>query len=182
MKPLPSRKSLRLPDWDYSSPGAYFVTVVTRQREPLFGEIVNRQMRLNQAGQIVWEVWKSLPGRYPYIDIDEAVVMPDHFHGIIIVKEYAAAPVRGVHEPPLQEQDRAKARRRMTIPLVMGYFKMNSAKRINELLRSPGIPVWQRNYYERIVRDAPVRGIHEFPLRGLDQIRLYIRLNPERWH
>jgi hypothetical protein len=69
----------------------------------------------------------------------------------------------------------------MTVPLVMGYFKMNSARRINELLHSPGIPVWQRNYYERIVHDAPVRGIHEFPVRGLDSVRRYIRLNPERW-
>jgi REP element-mobilizing transposase RayT len=179
-----SRKSLRLPDWDYSQPGAYFVTVITRQRECLFGEIVNGKMKLNEAGQIVWDVWKSLPARYPYIAADEAVVMPNHFHGIIIVKEYppvsvTAAPVRAVHELPLQE--RLKERRRMTIPLVLGYFKMNSAKKINILLQSPGVPVWQRNYYERIIRESPVREIHEFPVQGIDQVRLYIRLNPERW-
>jgi hypothetical protein len=65
----------------------------------------------------------------------------------------------------------------MTVPLVMGYFKMNSAKRINELLHSPGIPVWQRNYYERLVG-----AVHEPPPQGLDRVRRYIRSNPGRWH
>ena len=110
--------------------------------------------------------------------------MPNHFHGIIVIEDY---PVAEVHESSVAKVRelplRRIARRRMTLPLVMGYFKMNSAKRINELLHSSGVPVWQRNYYEHIVRDTPVTTIHESPLRerSLDAVRLYIHLNPERW-
>ncbi len=178
-----SRRSLRLPTWDYSQPGAYFVTIITRQRECLFGKIKNGEMQLNEAGKIVWEVWNSLPTRYPHIAIDEAVVMPNHFHGIVVIEEHPAnspAPVRAVHELPLQEQglqERMKQRRRMTLPLVIGYFKMNSAKRINELLNSAGIPVWHRNYYEHIVRGD----ITNSPEKTIDVIRSYIHYNPSRW-
>jgi hypothetical protein len=76
----PSRHSLRLPDHDYSQPGAYFVTMVTWRREHLLGEIVDGEMRPNGAGKILWEIWQSLPARYPNISLDEAVVMPNHFH------------------------------------------------------------------------------------------------------
>lgn len=190
-----SRRSLRLPDYDYSQPGAYFVTIITRQRECLFGKIVNSKMQPNEAGKIVWDVWKSLPARYPHISIDAAVVMPNHFHGIVIIEEYPAnSPSRvgaAVHELPLHEtplhetplhetslQERMKERRVMTLPLVMGYFKMNSAKRINELLKSPGIPVWHRNYYEHIVRGD----ITNSPEKTIDAIRKYIHYNPSRWN
>ena len=159
--------------------------MVTHQREHLFGEIVNGEMRLNEAGKIVWEVWQSLPGRYPNISLDEAVVMPNHFHGIVIVEETPGAaihelPLRGdlplrdeLHKSPPPEDREAYrlARRRMTIPLVIGYLKMNSAKRINLLLNCSGVPVWQRNYYERIVRDDP----------AYKAIRYYIQMNPANW-
>ena len=82
-----SRHSLRLPDFDYSQPGAYFITMVTYKRQPLFGAITDGEMFPNDAGKIVWEVWKLLPGRYPNISLDEAVVMPNHFHGIVIIEE-----------------------------------------------------------------------------------------------
>jgi REP element-mobilizing transposase RayT len=174
-----SRQSLRLPDYDYSQPGAYFVTMVTYQREHLFGKITNGEMRLDDAGKIVWEVWQSLPGRYPSISLDEAVVMPNHFHGIVIIEENPVAAIRpiavaAIHELPLPPQNKEAyrlARRRMTIPMVIGYLKMNSAKRINILLNSSGVPIWQRNYYERIVRnDQAYNAIHR-----------YIHSNPASW-
>jgi putative transposase len=90
------RRSIRLPDYDYSQPGAYFITIVTRGRECLFGEIKEGEMQLSNAGQIVWDVRNSLPMRYPQIGLGTAQVMPDHFHGIIII------PVRAIHELPLQ--------------------------------------------------------------------------------
>ena len=121
-------------------------------------------MRLHSAGQIVWDVWNSLPARYPSIGLGAAIVMPDHFHGIINIHQ-TPVPVGVIHESPLRE------RRRMTLPLVVGYFKMNSAKRINQILGSEGVPVWQRNYYERIIRSQA----------EYERIHLYIESNPANW-
>jgi putative transposase len=178
-----SRRSLRLPDYDYSQPGAYFVTLVTYQLEHLFGDFTDGEMRQNIAGKIVWEVWQSLPSRYPNISLDEAVVMPNHFHGIVIIEEnpvvdavaaiHVAIHVAAIHELPLLPLPLPRlTRRRMLIPLVVGYFKMNSAKRINILLDNSGVPIWQRNYYERIVRND----------QAYNAIRQYIHSNPVSWN
>ncbi len=169
------RRSIRMPDYDYSQPGAYFITIVTHGRECLFGEIAGGEMHLNDAGQMVWEVWNSLPARYPQIATGAAVVMPNHFHGIVEIREscvgaiHESTPVGAIHELPLQQPQRG--RRRMTLPLVVGYFKMNTAKRINEILDSAGVPVWQRNYYEHVIRD------HE----EYNRIHLYIDSNVDNW-
>jgi putative transposase len=152
------RHSIRLPDYDYSQPGAYFITLVTQGRERSFGEIQNDEMHLSKAGQIVWEIWKSLPARCPQIEVGTAIVMPDHFHGIVKI----LASVGAVHEPPRRVTDQME-RRRMTLPLVVGYLKMNTTKRINLLRGLEGVPVWQRNCYERIIRnDGEYARIHRY--------------------
>jgi REP element-mobilizing transposase RayT len=161
------RRSIRLPDHDYSQSGAYFITIVTRGRACLFGEIKEGAMQLSNAGAIVWDIWNSLPTRYPQIGLGTAQVMPNHFHGIINIHQ-TSAPVRAIHELPVPGRIE---RRRMTIPLVVGYFKMNTAKRINKILDAEGIPVWQRNYYEHIIRnEAEYNRIHK-----------YIEANPAKW-
>ena len=173
------RRSIRLPDYDYSQPGAYFITIVAHGRECLFGKIQEGEMQMNSAGQVIWDVWSSLPGRYPQIELGAAQVMPNHFHGIIII------PVRAIHELPLQGlplqglpsqglplEERRAERRRMTIPLVVGYFKMNTAKRINQIQGSEGNPVWQRNYYEHIIRNEAEH----------NRIHAYIEANPANWN
>lgn len=162
--PTHRRNTLRHPAADYSDPGAYFITLCTLDRDPLFGEISNAEMHCNPFGAILWEVWNSLPTRYPQISIDTAIVMPDHLHGIIILH-----PVREVHEPPLQTH--SQPRRIMTIPLIVGYLKMNTAKRINAMRNTPGVPIWHRNYFDRILRDD----------LDYDTISEYILTNPHRW-
>jgi hypothetical protein len=141
------RRSIRLADYDYSQPGAYFITIVTRGRECVFGEVRNGEMQRSEVGRIVWDMWNSLPARYPQIELGTATVMPNHFHGIIDIHQtpievipVGVIPVAAIHELPLRE------RRHMLLPLVVGYFKMNTAKRINAILGSQGVPVWQRNY------------------------------------
>ncbi|MGF1614694.1 MAG: hypothetical protein ACFCVA_12530 [Gammaproteobacteria bacterium] len=79
------RHSIRLQGYDYSQAGAYFVTVCTQKRECLFGEIVNGNMRLNDAGRMVQAVWDEIPAHYPDIDIDAFIVMPNHIHGIVVI-------------------------------------------------------------------------------------------------
>ena len=79
------RRSIRLKDYDYSQAGGYFVTICTKNRQYLFGEIIYGQMVLNEAGRMVQRVWDEIPENYPGIDTDVFIVMPDHIHGIIII-------------------------------------------------------------------------------------------------
>lgn len=173
---LPRRpNTLRHPAADYSSPGANFVTLCTQNGDPLFGEVNNGEMRCSPFGGMVWGMWKSLPARYDGISIDAAIVMPDHFHGIIVIHDQPSSVVGAVHEPPLLKQpplrNHPQPRRIMTIPLIIGYLKMNTAKRINDVRGTPGERVWQRGYYDRIVRID----------REYDATVEYILTNPSRW-
>ena len=145
------RRSLRLKEYDYSRGGAYFITICTYNRECVLGNVADEEMILNQSGNIVLACWNSLLERYDNIELDKFVVMPNHVHGIIKIIDHVGA----IHELPLQtaNTNQKTKRRRMLIPKVVGYFKMNSSKQINTIRNSTGIPVWQRNYYEHIIRN-----------------------------
>jgi len=164
------RRSIRFSGYDYSQPGAYYVTVCTHEKRHLFGEIIESEMKLSGCGEVVRRVWEGLTRRYPAVQTDSFVVMPNHIHAIIVVNDVGAIHKlpsgefkRAVHEPPV--------RGRMLLPTVIGYFKMQTAKRINEMRDTPGAPVWQRNYYEHIVRNEDELG----------KIRQYIATNRLRW-
>ena len=81
------RHSIRMKGYDYSSVGAYFVTVVTYQRLCVFGDVVDGEIILNQFGQIVTQTWEWLSAQYPYVELGSYVVMPNHFHGILLIIE-----------------------------------------------------------------------------------------------
>ncbi len=136
----------------------------------MLGNVADEEMILNQFGNIVLACWNSLLERYDNIELDKFVVMPNHVHGIIKIIDHVGA----IHELPLQtaNTNQKNKRRRMLIPKVVGYFKMNSSKQINTIRNSTGIPVWQRNYYEHIIRNE----------NKLNKIREYIHNNPIRWH
>jgi REP element-mobilizing transposase RayT len=162
-----NRRSIRLKNYDYSSPGAYFITIVTNNRQYLFGEIVNNEMILNEYGEIANKYWYEIPKHYTNTQLDEYVIMPNHIHGIIFI-------VGAIHELPLQQNEFPQLiqRRKMLLPKIIGRFKMNAAKQINQIRQTPGIPVWQRNYYEHIIRDTD----------DLSRIRHYISDNPKNWN
>lgn len=172
------RRSIRLKDYDYSSEGCYFITLCTQKREFLFGDIEDGKMILNEYGKIVDLIWNKLPERYP-IEIDGYVVMPNHFHGIVNIKnreEVSKNKVGAIHvstllKLPQRSAAEIKNRRIMILPKVIGYFKMNSAKQINKLRNASVISIWQRNYFERVIRDE----------KELNRIRLYIQNNPGQW-
>ncbi len=157
------RQSLRLKNYDYSSQGAYFLTICTHRREIMFD--------MPSVSQMVVQTWNHLSDRFLDVGLDEFVVMPNHVHGIIWIERHGEINrnVGAIHELPLQAT--ILSRRSMLLPKVIGYFKMNTAKRINEYLKKSGNPVWQRNYYERIIRTQ----------RELENIRQYIRDNPKNW-
>lgn len=162
-----SRRSIRLSDIDYSKPGAYFLTICTQRREFLFGEISNGRMHVDTYGDIIYECWAELPKHYANIQLDSFVVMPNHIHGIVVIIDDIS--VGAIHESPLPRNK--IERRRMLIPKIVGRFKTNSAKRINQLRKTPEVRVWQRNYFEHIVRNE----------KALRRIREYIITNPDRW-
>jgi len=85
------RRTIRLREYNYSASGAYFVTICVHERECLFGAISGGRMRLNDAGRVVEDVWKGLPGRFPQVALDEYIIMPNHYHGIIIITDDVGA-------------------------------------------------------------------------------------------
>lgn len=164
---FPRRKQLRLQYYDYSTVGYYFVTICTQGRLCLFGEVIDGEMRLNDAGHCVQVVWNRLPKRYGGVEIDEFIVMPNHVHGIVVVTQCPElADVGAIHELLLRMK-----RRNMVISKAMGYLKMNSAKQINVMRGTCGVPVWQRNYYEHVIRTED----------DLSKARQYIQENPLKW-
>ena len=161
------RRSIRLKDYDYSQAGAYFVTVCTHSRQCLFGDVADGQMVLSEAGRLVQQTWQHLPTRFPSVALDTSVVMPNHIHGVItIVGAGLALPWVGQGAA-----GQGAASSAPTLGDVMRAFKSISAVQVNRLLSRSGQPLWQRNYYERIIRDEDELG----------SIRQYILDNPAKW-
>lgn len=164
------RRSIRLQGYDYARNGAYFVTVCAQGRECLFGEIVDGEMYLNDAGRMVAKWWMELPERFPDVVLDEYVVMPNHFHGILV---FVGAALRG---RPDAETEGHPHRGAPTLGDVVDWFKtMTTNAYIRGVKMSDWPPfagrLWQRNYYERVIRDE----------KELDAVREYIANNPKRW-
>jgi putative transposase len=162
MDPLHNRHSIRLRDYDYTQPGAYFITVCAHERACLFGDIADGEMRLNEYGRVATECWNDLPKHYSHIELDAFVVMPNHVHGIIVLTDVVVGA--GLRPAPTTPKHHG-------LPEIVRAFKSFSARRINEGRNTSGIPVWQRNYYEHVVRGES----------ELNTIRHYIVNNSLRW-
>jgi len=155
------RKQIRLKEYNYSWPGAYFITVCTKDRMEMFGEIVEGEMIRNKYGDIVQSCWNELPGHYPNIQLDEFQVMPNHIHGIIIIIDNTVgsrhvSTLRGVHH---------------TLGNIVGSFKSAVTKQINDVRRQYGTRIWQIRFYDHVIRNE----------QSLNRIREYIRINPQQW-
>jgi REP element-mobilizing transposase RayT len=175
------RRSIRLQGYDYAQAGAYFVTICVQGRECLLGQIEGDLVVLTPHGQQVFACWNALPQRYATLDLDAWVVMPNHMHGIILVSE---APIvaaggetpprqEGGVSPPLPDAGRSEAAAgRPTLGQIVAFFKYQSTKVVNQACGTPGQRLWQRNYYEHVIRNE----------RSLERLREYIVINPLRWH
>lgn len=166
------RRSIRLPEYDYSSTGTYYVTICTHERECLFGEIAmgesGARMVLNEQGGMAEKCWRNINDHFINVQTDCYVVMPNHIHGILIIGEQS---IVGARSPRPVEFNGEHGSRAQTLGKIIAYFKYTSTKRINQM-RDIGIrKIWQRNYYERIIR-------HD---KELNQIRKYILENPGQW-
>jgi putative transposase len=229
------RHSVRLKGYDYSQPGAYFITLVAHARACIFGEIQGESIALSRVGEIVKIVWQILPNYFP-IRLDEWGIMPNNFHGIIVIEDpkfkinagpgkgesgghnihlpqspsfppASPRPDSGSREPPDESAGLGKgeaggnnpgllkltsfppaspirpnqvAREKGERPAgtasgslgaILQTFKSMTTRKINALQRTPGGIVWQRNYYEHVIRNE----------KEWENIRLYIQVNPLRW-
>ena len=165
------RRSIRVPDYDYSQNGWYFVTICAQNREWMFGNVNDGKMELNKYGKIVDEYWCEIINHFDHVELDGYIIMPNHMHGIVIIN---GGNCRGEVISPLQ-----KTKYYPTLGQIIAYFKYQSTKHINQLRGTPGIKLWQRNYgeshvlrhYEHIIRDD----------NDLNRISQYIINNPLNW-
>ena len=168
---LHHRRSIRLAGYDYSHPGAYFVTLVTHQRQCLFGEITDGEMHLSAMGQIADEHWRAIPEHFPQVELGNYIIMPNHIHGIIIIHLSPAvgashwdAPTNNAPDAPTPNGPQ-----RGSLGAILGAYKMSVTRRIDREWHSNLI--WQRNYYEHILRSE----------EELQHIIPYIQNNPSSW-
>lgn len=195
---LHHRRSIRLPKHDYSEPGMYSVTMCVRERRTMLGEVTRNGVVLSEIGEIVRKCWLEIPTHFPNSDLDEFVVMPNHFHGILILKDVLVGVQwpsgkdlvaegnrsgKGfIHETPTRKglinQTATKNElsgwplmkdRGVTLGKIIRAFKAKSSKVIHDSGYAQF--AWQRNYYEHIIRDG----------QDLDRIRRYILDNPANW-
>jgi putative transposase len=184
------RRSIRLKGYDYTQKGAYYITIDVLDRTHLFGDIQNGKTVLSEAGKIVYEKWLWLFEEYNYIDYDEWVIMPNHFHGIIIIHDspnnlnsipdnFLIIPndlcSGGSQTPPptvnaQNNIDLRTAPKRKSFGRIVGVFKTMTTKHINILLNTPGKIIWQRDFYEHIIRNED----------DLERIQKYIMNNPSK--
>lgn len=217
------RRSIRLKGYDYTAAGMYFITICAYQRDCLFGEIINSEMRLNQLGQRVHACWQRLPFHFSNLNLDAFVVMPNHIHGILVLTHlpsnatsgsdhkirtdaafgWESSDMTGESEPGVasgqqssdvtgkfsepgvafgqQSSDVTKDRLPNAAPLpclvagsvgaIVLNFKSVTTRLGNRMRRSPGSSMWQRSYYEHIIRRE----------KSLQLIRQYIDRNPISW-
>lgn len=154
---LPIRKNIRLPGYDYRTPGAYFVTICSWEHHALFGEIQDGEFRPNDFGQIVSSIWDGLPTHFSRLKLGPFVVMPNHIHAVVWLLPEEIEVDLGVPKHGL--------------PLIVNSLKSFSTREINKMRNRPGGPVWQRGYYEHII------GTEE----ALNAISSYIEQNPAMW-
>ena len=163
---LPKRKRNRLENWDYSSNGAYFITICTFQRETILGRVVGAihespasGIELTRIGKIVRDTVETLPQKFPEIRLEKYVVMPNHVHLLLLIDR----DPRAHRDAPLQSG-------RSLISQTIGFFLMNASKKAHAI--DPGIKLWQRSFHDHIIRNDE------------DFLRIweYIEINPIKWH
>lgn len=160
-----NRRSIRLPAYDYAQAGGYFITICTHHRACLFGSNVDGEMVLNDIGLTIVDEWTKTSALRANVKLDVFVVMPNHIHGIVLIIEPTEnglpsyAPAKDFRSPS------------QTIGAIIRGFKSAATKQINIIRNSAGTKLWQRNFYERVIRNEDELGL----------MRQYIVENPAKW-
>ena len=175
------RHSIRLREYDYTQDGVYFVTICCQNRACLFGEIVGGEMQTSDAGRMVEKWWYELANKIAIIELDEHIVMPNHFHGIIMIVGADLRVCPDITEPrPLEDRNQGEhigsPLQTPSLGQIVQWFKtMTTNEYIRSVYEANWEPfhrrLWQRNYYEHIIRNE----------ESLNKTRLYIQTNPAQW-
>jgi REP element-mobilizing transposase RayT len=179
---LHNRQSIRLQGYDYSQSGAYFITICTYKKEKYFGEIVNAEVKLNLVGQYALHQWKMIPQRFENVELDEFIIMPNHIHGIIVIRSWGEGSENRHHFPPgnafsdlsplrINEQLQPNGTVPGSIGAIVQNYKSSTSRKINAMPKLKDIKLWQTNYYDHIIRDE----------EDYARIVEYIRNNPQKW-
>jgi REP element-mobilizing transposase RayT len=179
-------KSARCPVWDYRSRGAYFITICTKNRMHYFGHVSDHKMILSTAGEIVFRNWASIPNHFPHVRLDAFVVMPNHFHGIVILHEKPSSVNLSsqnikhkdrLTEEAINESNNADndfysriSPTNGSIPTIIRSFKSSCTREINTEIPDLNF-AWQPRFYDVIIKDQ----------KSQDRIRQYIINNPLKW-
>ncbi len=173
---LPKRKSVRLQSFDYSQAYWYYVTICIKNLKWVFGDVSGETMKLNKYGKIVEENWKLLENQFENIKIDKFVIMPNHFHGILIIGKPMPQNSKssGLMNQAPTVINKASSwimtkNEMITLGKIIRFFKARSAKQIHD--SGSNDFEWQRNYFEHIIRGE----------KDLNNICNYIRVNPLKW-
>ena len=180
MKLFGHRNSIRLQKYDYSDVDWYFVTICVQNRQCLFGEIIDKKMILNNSGIMIKQLWNEMPKRFNIIELNIFQIMPNHVHGIIQIVGAGFMPALKSKLPPQNlkyiNYQRATTRVAPTVGDFIGAFKSLTTHEYIVGVKNNGWSLfnkrlWQRNYYEHIIRNE----------QELNRIRKYIRDNPGNW-
>lgn len=168
--PKHKRRSIRLPEYDYLREGAYYITICAQDRKCIFGEITDGQMKLNPYGEIARNEWVKTGELRPYVIPDVFVIMPNHIHGVLIITDDDHS--RGtMHRAPTGATERFGKPVAGSLPTIIRCYTAAVTRQINKLRNTPGHKIWQRNYYEHVIRND----------KSYHKIRQYIIENPLYW-
>ncbi len=163
------RRSIRLEGYDYSQAGGYFITISTSGRKRLFGNVAGGEMQITELGKILQKCWDDIPFHFSNVTTDAFVVMPNHVHGILFIHHKEIAPVGAQHAAPLPLQGISTNVKPGSLGAIVRSFKSAVSRRAEMELYFRN--VWQRNYYEHIIRDNA----------DYERIASYILNNPVNW-
>lgn len=164
---LHHRRSIRIPGFDYSQPGLYFITIVTSNRIAFFGKLLNDEFRINGLGAIAREEWFLASTKREYLTLydNEFVVMPNHVHGILHIVNAKEVKSR------IEHSGRYGSMLPGSVPAIVRAYKSAVTRKIHEIKGENIGPIWQRNYYEHVIRNET----------EYNQIQKYIQNNPLNW-
>lgn len=166
---LRSRRSVRLPGYDYSRVGMYFVTICADQRRCIFGDIRRNTAVLSQIGEVVSSCWREIPCHFPHVKVETYVVMPNHVHGILTIQ--SKGPSATLLNKTARGMESFGKPTPGSIPTIVRSFKAAASRHARESGLVAGEPIWQRGYYEHVLRNT----------REYIEATNYILLNPARW-
>ncbi|WP_282125481.1 transposase [Marinifilum flexuosum] len=172
--------STRLQNWNYSSNGKYFITICTCEMEHFFGKVANEKMLQNKIGELANRYWHEIPNHFPYVHLDEFIVMPNHIHGILVIDDpyYRDSSddinVQTRHCLVSNQSKQNPGRKRFqnqgnnTISSIIGSYKSIVSKDAHKI--NPKFE-WHTHFYDHIIKDQ----------KALQRIRNYIKYNPKNW-